>query len=57
MRRFVALTRIQCACLAGIALCLQTAATAEEIVIDFEKVAIRLDPKNDEALNRLERYV
>jgi hypothetical protein len=49
--------RIQCACLAGIALCVATAATAEEIVIDFERVAIRLDPKNDEVVNRLERYV
>jgi hypothetical protein len=27
------------------------------VVIDFEQVAIRLDPKNDEAVNRLERYV
>ncbi len=55
--RLVALMRIQCACLAGIALCVATAATAEEIVIDFEQVAIRLDPKNDEVVNRLERYV
>ena len=57
MPRLVALIRIRCACLAGIALCLATAATAEEIVIDFEQVPIRLDPKNDEAVNRLERYV
>jgi hypothetical protein len=34
-----------------------SAATAEEVVIDFEQVSIRLDPKNDEAVNRLERYV
>ena len=26
-------------------------------MIDFEQVPIRLDPKNDEAVNRLERYV
>ena len=45
------LMRIPCACLAAIALCLTTAATAEEIVIDFEQVSIRLDPKNDEAVN------
>jgi hypothetical protein len=38
-------------------LCLATTATADEVVIDFEKVAIRLDPKNDEAVNRLERHV
>jgi hypothetical protein len=55
--RLFALMRIQCACLASILLCVATAATAEEIVIDFEQVAIRLDPKNDEVVNRLERYV
>ena len=49
--------QIRYACVAGIALCLATVATAEEIVIDFEQVAIRLDPKNDEIVNRLERYV
>jgi hypothetical protein len=37
-------------------MCLASAATAEEIVIDFEQVRI-VDPKNDEAVNRLERYV
>ena len=43
--------------LAAIALCLATAAKTEEIVIDFEQVSIRLDPKNDELVNRLERHV
>jgi hypothetical protein len=32
-------------------------ATGAEVVIDFEQVPIRLDPKNDEAVNRLEQYV
>jgi hypothetical protein len=36
---------------------LATAASAEEVVIDFEQVPIRSDPKNDEAVNRPERYV
>jgi len=43
--------------MAGLVLCLATGATAGEVVIDFEQVPIRLDPKNDELVNRLERYV
>ena len=57
MPRLVALIRIKAACLAGLALCLATSATADEVVIDFEQVPIRLEPKNDEAVNRLERYL
>jgi hypothetical protein len=41
---------------AGAALCFAPTAPAEEMVIDFEKVPIRLDPENDEIINRLERY-
>jgi hypothetical protein len=33
------------------------AAGADEVVIDFEQAPIRLDPKNDEVVNRFERYV
>jgi hypothetical protein len=55
--RLVAIVQIPHACVAGLALCLASAATAEEVVIDFEQVSLRLDPKNDEAVNRLERYV
>jgi hypothetical protein len=33
-----------------------SAAAAEEVVIDFEQVPIRLDPQNDELVNRLQRY-
>ncbi|MCU0880785.1 MAG: hypothetical protein MUF06_23700 [Pirellulaceae bacterium] len=40
----------------GMALGLASAAAAEEVVIDFEQVPIRLDPQNDELINRLERY-
>jgi hypothetical protein len=57
MRRLCALIQIRYTCLAAIVVCLATVATAEEIVIDFEQVPVRLDPKNDEAVNRLERYV
>lgn len=57
MPRLPVLVQVRAACLAGIALCLATVATAEEIVIDFEQVSIRLDPKNDEIVNRQERYV
>ena len=57
MRSFVVLIQIQYVCLAGIAPCLATVATAEEVVIDFEEVPVRLDPQNDEVVNRLERYV
>jgi hypothetical protein len=35
---------------------LPAAEIAKEQVIDFEQVPIRLDPKNDEIVNRLERY-
>jgi hypothetical protein len=41
----------------GMALCLATTAAAEEVVIDFEQAPIRLDPDNDELVNRLESYV
>jgi len=40
----------------GTALGLASAASAEEVLIDFEQVPIRLDPQNDELVNRLERY-
>ena len=40
----------------GTALGLASAAAAEEVVIDFEQVPIRLDPQNDELVNRLQRY-
>ena len=52
-----ALSQIWRACLAGLAFCLSAAAMADEVVIDFEEVPIRLDPTNDEVVNRLERYV
>ena len=57
MPMLVALGQIPRASLVVLAIGLATAATAGEIVIDFEQVAIRLDPKNDEVVNRLERYV
>ena len=57
MPSLTALISIRCALLVGIALCLSSAVAADEVVIDFERVSIRLDPKNDEAVNRLERYV
>jgi hypothetical protein len=40
----------------GTVLGLASAAAAEEVVIDFEQVPIRLDPQNDELVNRLQRY-
>ena len=40
----------------GTTLGLASAGTAEEVVIDFEQVPIRLDPQNDELINRLQRY-
>ena len=46
-------------CMASVAaLALATVGTlsAEEIVIDFEDVPIRLDPNNDEVINRIEQY-
>jgi hypothetical protein len=57
MPRFAAMIPMQFVFSAGFALCLSSVAAAEEIVIDFEQVTIKLDPKNDEAVNRLERYV
>jgi hypothetical protein len=57
MRSCALLVQIRNACFAGIALCMANVATADEVVIDFEQVPIRLDPKNDEVVNRLERYV
>jgi hypothetical protein len=48
---------IRSTCVAALLLCGSIAAGADEVVIDFEQVAIRLDPKNDEAVNRLERYI
>jgi hypothetical protein len=57
MQGSATLVRFRNACLAAIALCLANAATADEVVIDFEQVSIRLDPKNDEVVNRPERYV
>jgi hypothetical protein len=57
MRGLAALIQIPCACLAALLLCVSIAAGADEVVIDFEQVAIKLDPKYDEAVNRLERYV
>jgi hypothetical protein len=57
MPGLAALIQILCTCLAALVLCVSIAAGSDEVVIDFEQVAIRLDPKNDEAVNRLERYV
>jgi hypothetical protein len=56
-QRLVALIQIRYAYLASLALCVSTSAKADEVIIDFEKAAIRLDPKNDEAVSRLEQYV
>jgi hypothetical protein len=42
--------------LVGTTLGLASAAAAEEVLIDFEQVPIRLDPQNDELVNRLQRY-
>jgi hypothetical protein len=57
MPRLVPLAPTRCALFAILAPCLATLATADEVVIDFEEVPIRLDPTNDEVVNRLERYV
>jgi hypothetical protein len=57
MPGFFALIQSRFALFAGLALCLATVATAAEVVIDFEQVPIRLDPTNDELVNRLEHYV
>jgi hypothetical protein len=51
------LVSIRCALVAGIALCASSATATDEVVIDFEQVAIMLDPQNDESVNRLEQYV
>ena len=48
--------RILIAILAVITLLATTSALGEEIVIDFERAPIRLDPENDEIINRPERY-
>lgn len=56
MRIVSRMIKRRCTMLAVLALCWTTMATAEEVLIDFEQVAIRLDPKNDEIVNRLERY-
>jgi hypothetical protein len=48
--------RILIAILAGLTLLAATSALGEEIVIDFERAPIRLDPDNDEIINRPERY-
>ncbi|MEX0938808.1 MAG: hypothetical protein WDZ59_13180 [Pirellulales bacterium] len=52
-----ALIRMRYAWFAGLALCLSNAATADDVVIDFEQAPIRLDPTNDEVVNRPEQYV
>jgi hypothetical protein len=57
MQGSFAVIRIPCAWIAGLALCLSTVAMADELVIDFERVPILLDPTNDEVVNRLEEYV
>src|SRR4029079_10065567 len=57
MRTLAALLSIRGAILARTGLCMSPAVAADEVVIDFEQVAIKLDPKNDEAVNRPERYV
>jgi hypothetical protein len=56
-RSLVALIPIRHAHLACLALCLSTVAKADEVVIDFEDVPIRLDPSNDEIVNRVEHYI
>jgi hypothetical protein len=48
--------KILIAILAGLTLLAATSALGEEIVIDFERAPIRLDPENDEIINRPERY-
>jgi hypothetical protein len=57
MPGLAALIQIPCASLAALLFCVSIATGADEVVIDFEQAAIKLDPKNDEAVNRLERYV
>jgi hypothetical protein len=57
MRTLAALIWMRWALLGGMALCSSAAVAADEVVIDFEQVPIRLDPKNDETVNRLEQYV
>jgi hypothetical protein len=56
MLSLAVLNHLRWIALVGLALCLSTAAVAEEVVIDFEQVPIWLDPENDERVNRLERY-
>ena len=57
MPRSLAVIRIRCTWFAGLAICLATFGTADEVVIDFEQVPIQLDPTNDEVVNRAEQYV
>ena len=48
--------RISVLSLLGLLLWCSPLFSADEVVIDFEEVPIRLDPNNDEVINRLERY-
>jgi hypothetical protein len=57
MPGFSALIQSRFALFAGLVLCLAMIAPADEVVIDFEHVPIRLDPTNDEVVNRVEHYV
>jgi hypothetical protein len=57
MHRLAVLVSIRGVLVAGIALCASSSMAAEEVVIDFEQVAIMLDTQNDESVNRLEQYV
>ncbi|MDZ4783312.1 MAG: hypothetical protein SGJ19_23950 [Planctomycetia bacterium] len=57
MSKLAILDSIRSALLAGLVLCSSSAVGAEEVVINFEQVPVKLDPTNDEAVNRLERYV
>jgi hypothetical protein len=56
IQQLAAWNSIRSMLLGGLALGLAADATAEEVVIDFEQVPIRLDPQNDELVNRLQRY-
>lgn len=48
--------RISALSLSGLLLWCLPLFAAEQVVIDFEQVPIRLDPNNDEVINRLEKY-
>lgn len=57
MAQIVALANRPCFLLAGVLLLFFSArASGEEVVVDFEQVPIRLDPNDDEKINRLETY-